>query len=86
LDEGKEPKVLVLDREDVLELRLLGETQRRIKAEEARLQAELNASQAESNALTARLAQKYKLDFDGLRVEGDGRVLRQDGTLVKVPE
>jgi hypothetical protein len=78
-------KDVVLEREEVLELMLLSEKQRRIKAEEARLQAELNEVQKESNALTQKITQKYGVDINGRRVEGDGRVLTAEGEPVRAP-
>lgn len=82
----KKTKPVVMSREDVLELLLVNEKQRRIKAEEARLQSELSAVQVESSTLAQKLANKYGVDLNGVRVESDGRVLHgETGEPIRVP-
>lgn len=79
-NEGKNGtfKDVVLTREDVLELLLLGEKQKRITAEEERLRVELRVVQDDSFALTQRLSRKYGVDLKGRRIEPDGRVMNRE--------
>ena len=79
-NEGKNgtSKYVVLTREDVLELLLVGEKQKRINAEEERLRVELRAVKDETGALTQRLSLKYGVDLKGRRIESDGRVINRE--------
>jgi hypothetical protein len=67
-------KPIVMSREDVLELLLASEKQRRLQAEAQRVNLELNQAQAESQGLTKRLSAKYGVNLDGAQVAADGKV------------
>ena len=74
---GKEmPKdgPIKLEREDMLELLLVGEKQRRLQAEADRVNIELGQAQRESQEVAQKLSLKYGADLNGAHVAPDGTV------------